>query len=215
MLPSEQALRLKDADGRLQKRTNWSRKQWPSSRVALGDVDIKLLIVECAELQFVEAVDARQNARVDALLGYGAAHLGRLHLHYADVHVGMVAEQRGEEARQQVGRYGGQHAHGECARQRFPLLEGRIAQAARPAQHLLGAAYHLGARTRGLDGLTPAVEDAQAQFILQLLYHRTKRGLGHLAVVRRAGEVLEAPHSHDIFQLLQCHSLCVLFPRLR
>lgn len=138
-------------------------------------------------------------------LDQGFLHGSRLHLHDAHVHLGVRIHELGEEVRDEIGRYGGQHAYDKGAVQRLGLLVYDLAQALCLVQHLAGLRYHGPAVAGYHHGLPAAVKDFQAQLGLELLYHCTQRGLGHVARKGGLGKVAIAVQGHDIFKLLQSH----------
>lgn len=174
-------------------------------RCALGGIDKVLLVEERMCAQLLQTFGLSEDACIDFALSEGFLDLCGLHLLYAQVELGVLAREAGEEARNEIGGDGGQHAYAESACERAASLVDALAQAARLSKHLLGVLHddlpHIGQSER----LLLAVENFSSQFLFELLHHGTERGLRHVAGLGGFQEVAMLRHGNDIFELLKRH----------
>ena len=170
--------------------------------IATRHVGQKLLIEERRLHIVVHIVEAHQDGGIELAPVEGTLDVGSLHLHHADVGLGVLALQAGEEPGQQIWGYGGQDAQTESACQRVALFVHDVVDAVGSHQHLPCLLYHFAAYLGGNHLLRRAFKYLHAQFGFQLLYHGAQRGLGDPTMLGGTGEMAKPIYRHNIFHLL-------------
>jgi hypothetical protein len=152
-------------------------------------------------------VQARFQHILDQALGHGLARLR--------VEAGELAPQRLNQARQQIGRDGGDDADAQGAGQAVAIGAGQIAQLVHGAQDVAGAGGELMAKRGQPDLARAAFDQGRADQAFQLLDLHRQRGLGDRAILGRAAEMAGPGKGLEVAQLFHgqgLHQVSLSYP---
>jgi hypothetical protein len=122
-----------------------------------------------------------------------------------ELHRRRLAAQDGNELRQQIWADRVNGAQPQRPRQRVAAGGGEVLDARSLFEHALRLLDDLLAGRRHCDFARPALEQRDAELLLELLHRHGKRGLRHEAGLRRVPEVPLARHRDDVAQLRERH----------